>query len=96
MTTNGTAVATIFGEGDEAVAIATGGVGDFTITATWHGGPYIDLSMDGGATAYDVLNVWDYETDKARIPFTADVLAVELAAYLGTEGLLQDLGNFAY
>lgn len=93
---DGTAVATIFGEGDEAVAIATGSVGDFTITATWHGGPYIDLSMDGGASAYDVLNVWDYERGEASIPFTADVLAVQLAEYLGTEDLLIDLGNFAY
>jgi len=93
---DGTAVATIFGQGAEAVAIGTGSVGDFTITATWHGGTYVDLSMDGGATAYDVLNVWDYESGQAVIPFTADALAVALAEYLGSDDLLSDLGNFAY
>lgn len=91
-----TVVATEY-EGDGGpVMVATGAVGDFTITAIWHGGTYVELSMDSGISAYDVLNVWDYEADRARIPFTPEALAVEVGEYLATEDLLRDLGNFAY
>lgn len=34
----------------------------------WEGGNYIEIIYDGSAR--DVINVWDYETDKPTIPFT--------------------------
>lgn len=41
---------------------------------TWSGGPYIDihtLNQDGLFEISDQnINVWDYETGKARVPFT--------------------------
>lgn len=36
---------------------------------TWSGGTYIDVARYGYAPV-EVINVWDYENDKAAIPFT--------------------------
>ena len=46
------------------------------VCAVWHGGAYIDLgsTLDGPFTASDVINVWDYDLDRPRIPFTFDAL----------------------
>lgn len=44
----------------------------------WSGGPYIDIfrrESDGSVEVTDRnINVWDYETDKTRIPFTINSL----------------------
>lgn len=52
------------------------------VVARWHGGEYIDLGsveamgeqgIDGDDFhAYDVINVWDYEGGKPRIPRTLE------------------------
>lgn len=52
------------------------------IVARWHGGEYIDLGsvQDQGVAgidgddfhAYDVINVWDYETSTPRIERTLE------------------------
>jgi hypothetical protein len=34
---------------------------------TWWGGPYIEISFEGGSMPYDVYNVWDYEKDEPTI-----------------------------
>lgn len=39
----------------------------------WAGGPYIKYGLAGAPVG--VLNVWDYETDSARIAFSAEALA---------------------
>ncbi len=42
--------------------------------ATWHGGEYVEIRLDRGTTGkslegpvLDVVNVWEYETGRARI-----------------------------
>ena len=40
------------------------------IKGTYHGGAYIDLSF-GDGPAFEVINVWDYVTDKPTIAFTS-------------------------
>ena len=42
--------------------------------ATWEGGAYIDVRFGGTPTPTEVINVWDYETDKPYIPFTQNAL----------------------
>lgn len=44
------------------------------VTATWHGGAYIDLAFAHHAQAIEVINVWDDEHDEATIPFSGDAL----------------------
>ena len=34
---------------------------------SWWGGPYIEITLEGNATPYDVYNVWDYEKDEPTI-----------------------------
>lgn len=33
----------------------------------WSGGAYIDIYVEGEASPFDCINVWDYATDKPRI-----------------------------
>lgn len=44
----------------------------------WSGGPYIDIlnRRENGDVSYseENINVWDYETGEARIPFTSEAL----------------------
>jgi len=52
-------------------------VGEYELAFAWHGGPYIDISFAADFDAapnppIDDINVWDYEKDCARIPFTID------------------------
>ncbi len=44
-------------------------VGDRKVAFTWRGGPYIELGWVGRQPA-EVINVWDYERDVSRVPFT--------------------------
>lgn len=48
--------------------------------AEYHGGPYITLYSHRGGLGYDCINVWDYETDKATIPFTVKGVARAVAS----------------
>lgn len=34
---------------------------------TWHGGALIEVAFEDNATPYDVINVWNYETDEPTI-----------------------------
>ena len=52
-----------------------------TIHAEWEGGPYIDLGTRPGRAA-EVINVWDYETDTARVPYTRQGLRAALHEWL--------------
>lgn len=45
------------------------GLGQLPLVFTWHGSAYIEVAVDG-CTASEVINVWDYETDKPRIART--------------------------
>lgn len=40
----------------------------------WHGGAYVEIYSET-AEPFDVINVWDYETDKPRIEKSARGLA---------------------
>jgi hypothetical protein len=51
-------------------------------TATYHGGPYIEVTYSGYPGAVDCVNVWDYAADKRTIPFTPDAVAAELAKWV--------------
>lgn len=68
---------------------------DSGTVAIWHGGPYIDLGyfQDQGTPgingddfhAIDCINVWDYETGKARIAFTEAAMRACVNAKLAEE-----------
>ena len=56
----------------------------------WEGGPYAevwptmnDWSLD--MPACDAINVWDYESDVPRIPFTTAALAAEIDRHFSEE-----------
>lgn len=54
----------------------------------WLGGPYIEISTRANGTPgipFDVINVWDYETDKARIPFTPAAMLEEVSEWLSSQ-----------
>jgi hypothetical protein len=58
------------------------------IRGTYHGGEYIELHWGGtkwepGAT-FEVINVWDHETDQARIGSTRDDLLAELKRWVAS------------
>ena len=68
----------------------------YTIRGEYHGGAYIDLSF-GDGEAFDVINVWDYATDKPTIPNTP--LAVRRAMLewrcAAGDSLAHDLREYA-
>lgn len=41
-----------------------------SFTFKWWGGEYVDISPTYGGTSFEVINVWDPETDKPRIAKT--------------------------
>lgn len=66
------------------------------LTFRWHGGEYIDVgsmySVDGQSGidgddfhAYDVINVWDYELGRPRIPVTLEAMAARVAEYIASQ-----------
>ena len=63
------------------------------VIARWYGGEYVELFVDGEsiahiftgeAVAYDVVNVWDYETGAPRI--TPDELGFVVREHLEYAG----------
>jgi len=48
--------------------------GPYIVTAEWHGGAYIELTMPDCVKPSEVINVWDDEQGQARIPFTYSAL----------------------
>lgn len=57
-----------------------------TITGRYHGGAYIDLSMNGSAEAFDCINVWDYATNKPTIPLTLAAVRAEIREWIDAAG----------
>lgn len=49
----------------------------------WHGGPYIDIVVDGSAV--DVINVWDYAKDQPFIPVTLEAFEEVIDKYLAEQ-----------
>ena len=49
---------------------------------TWHGGAYIEVSNETANLAFDVINVYDYEKGKTRVPFTVDAMNKEITKWL--------------
>jgi hypothetical protein len=80
----------------DKVSRATVTMAGFEVTGTYHGGAYIDLSFDGGQTAFDVINVYDYATGKPLIANTALAVRKALIEYRREAGdsLVHDLNNF--
>lgn len=57
--------------GDQYYKLASNG-----FIFTWHGGAYVDIAIgDVPDQAFDCINVWDYETNKATIT-TDNLIAV--------------------
>lgn len=52
------------------------------IRATWTGGNYIHLYPGDTDQATDVINIWDYSTDKPRIERNAKAMAQEVKTWL--------------
>ena len=48
----------------------------------WQGGAYIEISNESSTQPFDVINVYDYEKGKPRIPFTVDALNKEITKWL--------------
>jgi len=76
-------------------------VGEYELQFTWHGGPYIDISFasDYDAapnTPFDIINVWDYEDGRARIPFTVEALEAQVEEWANDpeRDLAHDLANY--
>lgn len=68
------------------------------ITATYHGGAYIDLHFgNADGPAFEVINVWDYAAGKARIAFRQSAVADRLAEWIddNRDSLAHDLPNYA-
>ena len=55
------------------------------IKGTYHGGAYIDLSF-GDGPAFEVINVWDYVTDKPTIAFTSDAVREQMVEWKEAAG----------
>lgn len=63
-------------------------------TAIYSGGPYIDLYVDD--VNFNAINVFDYATGKAALPFTAAAVGAELDGWLAdNEGDLDSHREYA-
>ena len=76
---------------------ATIHAGGYSIVGTYHGGAYIDLSLDGGRSAFDVINVWDYAADRPTIPNTAAAVRAAMRDWRDAAGdsLAHDMAEYA-
>lgn len=45
----------------------------------WRGREYIHGTAEGATGAHAAINVWDYERDAPRIPFTFEAMVAEIA-----------------
>ncbi len=50
--------------------------------AEWWGGPYIELTFGHLRRPTEVIYVWDYETDRSRIPFRMDDLVASVHSWM--------------
>lgn len=76
------------------VTVDIDGYGERVIVATWQGGPYVDLHWDWAQSpAFEVLNVWDYETGACEIPFTREALRGKLLGFVHDPET--DLANYS-
>jgi len=66
------------------------------VTGTYEGGNYIDLSF-GNSPAFDVINVWDYATDKPTIENTHRAVREAMREWKKAAGssLAHDLREYA-
>ena len=55
------------------------------LTFTWEGGSYVEIAHTG-QTPYEVINVWDYATDKPIITRTQRALSREVDRWIRTYG----------
>jgi hypothetical protein len=62
----------------------------------YHGGPYIDLSF-GDGRAFEVINVWNYETDRPTIANTTRAVRHAMIEWRNAAGdsLAHDLREYA-
>lgn len=76
--------------------VATITAAGYSIRGTYHGGAYIDLSF-GAGEPFDVINVWDYATDRPTIPKTKHAVFQELREWRKAAGdsLAHDLREYA-
>jgi hypothetical protein len=58
----------------------------YPIRGTYEGGAYIDLYFVGNNQAFDVINVWDYETNKSTIPLTKKAVEREMLEWRDAAG----------
>lgn len=58
----------------DAPYMCTRNVDGVQLDFRWHGGAYIEVGRRNG-TAQEVINVWDYRTDKPRIERTQKAMA---------------------
>jgi len=77
---------------------ATIRAGGYVIRGTYHGGPYIDLHFGSDPAAFDVINVWDYATDKPTIRNTPSAVRAALIEWRQGYGdsLAADLREYAF
>lgn len=56
------------------------------IHGTYEGGAYIDLSFEAHGDAFDVINVFDYATDKPTIENTSAAVRQEIREWAEAAG----------
>lgn len=47
------------------------------LTFAWEGGPYIDIFVGEDEFPRETIHVWDYGTDRPRIPVTSESFIAE-------------------
>lgn len=58
-------------------------INGYSLIFVWSGGPYVEIHFDTvGSTAFEIINVWDYEKDEPRIPFTQKALGRAAARWV--------------
>ena len=84
-------------KGERTRSIAQMTMGGRSITGTYEGGAYIDLYFTGSEVAFDVINVWDYATDKPTIENTHSAVREEMQEWKKAAGssLGHDLHEYA-
>lgn len=70
----------------------------YAIRGRYYGGAYIDLYFAGDRVPFDVINVWDYAANRARIPFTNAAVRAALIDWRDAAGesLASDLREYRY
>lgn len=63
-------------------------VGDHTLYFEWYGGPYIQIGR-WLSRPVEVINVWDYDRDQSRIPFTREDMTRTVDEWITAYGRLE-------